>query len=124
MVTRIYDAALRPVGLKATQFTLLATLARFPDIPVTRLAKALVMDRTTLTRNLKPLESRGLLAVAHEEDQRVRRIRITDQGRRLLQQALPQWQRAQSRMVEGLGRERWSGLLDDLAATLAVAQPN
>ena len=120
MVTQAYDAALQPVGLKGTQFTLLARLAKLGDVPLSRLAKGLVLDRTTLTRNLKPLVARGLIAIGHEQDQRVRTISITDDGRRLLEEAIPNWQRAQSRMVEGLGHQRWSVLLDDLAATLAV----
>ena len=63
-VTQVYDAALRPSGLKATQFTLLATLATLGDPPLTRLAEAMVKDRTTLTRNLKPLIAKGSVRVA------------------------------------------------------------
>ena len=55
VVSQAYDAALKPSGLRATQFTLLAVLARAGDMPLTKLAEILVMERTTLTRNLKPL---------------------------------------------------------------------
>ncbi len=122
VVTQAYDAALAPTGLRATQFTLLATLSRRPDLPLTQLAEALVMDRTTLTRNLKPLVGRGLIRVYQEADARVRRISLTDDGKRVLDDALPRWREAQSRLVETLGQDRWSGFLDDLAATVAVAQ--
>ena len=122
VVTQAYDAALRPTGLKATQFTMLATLSKRGDLPLTRLADALVMDRTTLTRNLKPLARMGLVRIDHEEDQRVRRISLTDAGKDVLADALPLWRKAQSRTVKSLGRERWSGFLDDLTATMARVQ--
>ncbi len=67
-VTQVYDQALRPTGLKATQFTMLATLSNRGDLPLSRLAEALVMDRTTLTRNLKPLVGKGLVRI--DQDQR------------------------------------------------------
>ena len=118
VITQVYDAALRPAGLKATQFTLLATLAKLGDVPLTQLAEALVLDRTTLTRNLGPLTARGLVSIEHEKDQRVRTISLTGSGRRLFEQALPHWQKAQSRLVQDLGHERWSGFIDDLVATV------
>ena len=122
VVTQAYDAALQPAGLKATQFTLLATLAKRGDAPLTRLADALVMDRTTLTRNLKPLIRKGLIRIEHEEDQRVRKVSLTEAGRRVHEDARPQWEQAQSRIVEGLGQARWSGFLEDLTATVAVVR--
>lgn len=122
VVTRAYDAALRPAGLKATQFTLLATLTKRGDAPLTRLADALVMDRTTLTRNLKPLIRKGLIRIEHEEDQRVRKVSLTGAGRRVFEDARRRWEQAQSRIVEGLGQKRWSGFLEDLSATVAVVR--
>ena len=122
MVTQVYNAALRPVGLRATQFTLIATLAKSGDTPLTRLAEALVMDRTTLTRNLKPLVEKGLVRIEQDEDQRVRIIGLTDKGKTVLEDALPFWREVQSRLVDGLGQKRWSGLLEDLVTTVGVAQ--
>jgi len=122
VVTQAYDAALQPAGLKATQFALLATLVQLGEVPLTQLADALVVDRTTLTRNLKPLVRRGLIGIAHAEDQRVRNVSLTKTGRRVFEEARPHWARAQSRIVKCLGHERWSGFLGDLAATVAVAR--
>ncbi len=122
VVTQIYDAALQPTGLKATQFTLLATLSKRGDLPLTRLADALVMDRTTLTRNLKPLVRRGLIRIEHDDDQRVRKVSLTETGKSVFEQARPQWAQAQSRIVERLGQARWSGFLDDLMAAVAVVR--
>ena len=122
VVTQAYDAALQPAGLKATQFSLLATLAKQGDTPLTRLADALVVDRTTLTRNLGPLVRRGLIRINHEEDQRIRKVGLTATGRRAFEAAHTQWAKAQSRMVEGLGQARWSGFMDDLAATIKLVR--
>jgi DNA-binding MarR family transcriptional regulator len=99
VVTQLYDSALSPVGLRATQFTVLATLAMAGGAPLTQLAEALVMDRTTLTRNLKPLINRGLVRVENDKDQRVRRIQLTDDGMKLFQQARPRWAKVQARLV-------------------------
>lgn len=121
-VTQSFDAALAPAGLKATQFTVLATVERLGEAPMTHLAEALVMDRTTLTRNLKPLERAGWLRLSEGEDRRVRRIALTRAGRALLNRARPLWQAAQGRVVEGLGEDRWSGLIDGLAATVALTR--
>lgn len=122
VVTQLYDAALQPTGLKATQFSLLATLAMRGDMRLTQLADALVMDRTTLTRNIKPLMEKGLIGVAHEKDQRVRMIILTGDGERIFNDALPLWKQVQSQFVDDLGLDRWSSLLDDLVATVATVQ--
>jgi DNA-binding MarR family transcriptional regulator len=86
------------------------------------MADALVMDRTTLTRNLKPLVKDGLLAVEPGADRRSRWVRLTPKGRKTLAEALPLCQRGQDRVVEGLGRERWQRLVGDLGATVALTQ--
>jgi DNA-binding MarR family transcriptional regulator len=122
VVTRAYDAALQPAGLKATQFNLLATLAQGGNAPLTRLADALVMDRTTLTRNLKPLVRRGLIRIGHDDDQRIRKVGLTAEGKRVFEQARPRWAQAQARIVESLGQARWSGFLDDLTAAVAAVR--
>ncbi len=122
-VTRLYDAALRPAGLKATQFTVLAALAERGELPLTRLAAALEMDRTTLTRNLRPLVARGLIEAGRDDDRRVRRLRLTDEGARTFERALPRWRDAQSRIVGALGDGRWTELLRDLEAVRAAARP-
>ena len=77
-VTQMYDEVLRPSGLKATQFSVLAAVATIGPAAMTVIAKALVMDRTTLTRNLKPLMDRGLVKAGKgADDRRQRRIVVT-----------------------------------------------
>lgn len=122
VVTQAFDAALQPTGLKTTQFTLLAVLSKRGDLPLTRLAETLVMDRTTLTRNLKPLIREGLIRIESAEDHRVRTVGLTEAGRRLFEKARPEWEKAQSALFEGLGADHWSQLLNGLAATVAAVR--
>ena len=122
VVTKAYDAALEAAGLKATQFTVLAALVSRGGLPLTKLANALVMDRTTLTRNLKPLVRRRLIRIEQEEDRRVRNVNLTVKGRRVFEKARPHWEQAQARISASLGQERWSGFLEDLSATVAVVR--
>ncbi len=119
-VTQFYEAALDPLDLTATQFTLLATLERRGPLRLTDLADALVMDRTTLTRNLKPLTERGLIEVGADEDKRVRRLSVSKAGAALIKQAMPLWREAQTHLVDGLGDGRWANLLDDLDAAVSL----
>ena len=122
-VTQLYDAALKPSGLRATQFSLLAKLHGVGPLTISKLAKALVMDRTTLTRNLLPVEKDGLVAVVPGRDRRSRQVRLTARGRTRLAAALPLWRRAQSRVVGALGEARSSHLLGELAATIDATRP-
>jgi DNA-binding MarR family transcriptional regulator len=120
VVTQAYDAALQPLSLKATQFTVLAQLDAGGAAPLSQLADALVVDRTTLTRNLKPLVRNGWVRVDGEADQRVRQVVLTSAGARILKRAYPLWKEAQARVLKGLGKRRWAELLTDLDATVDV----
>ena len=124
MVTQAYDAALRPAGLRATQFTLLSVLARRGQLRQSDFADILGMDGTTLTRNLKPLLKNDWIQIDRDEDQRVRLVSITELGREVMDRAVPLWRAVQSRFVTGLGEEQWSGLLAALSGTIDIAQPD
>ena len=118
----MYEEALKPTGLRATQFSLLVATKLMGTITINHLAKALVMDRTTLTRNLKPLEKQGLLRVAlGKSDRREREVILTDSGQAILAKALPLWKGIQQEVKEGLGQNRFGRLLQDLSATVEVA---
>jgi len=119
-ITQLYDAALRPTGLRVTQLTLLAAIRVLEPVSMNGLAGAVVMDRTTLTRNLKPLNKRGLIEIQRGNDQRTRKLTITDEGHRVLVKAFPLWQRAQGRIVRGLGDETWKSLLSGLSALVST----
>src|SRR6266481_44296 len=121
-VTQLFDELLQPTGLRSTQFTLLVAVARLREAPVTQLSQALVMDRTTLARNLKPLESLGHLTVEAGTDRRRHLVRLTERGRQALARALPYWEQAQHQVVMRLGQEQWHALRASLKATMTLAQ--
>src|SRR2546426_5612305 len=121
-VTQLYDEVLQPTGLRSTQFNLLVAVALAGEAPVTRLAEALVMDRTTLARNLKPLESQGLLTIDAGTDRRRHLVRLTERGRQALATALPYWEQAQKQGVRGLGQEQWQALVAELKVSVTRGQ--
>ncbi len=120
-VTQAYDKEMKPSGLRATQFPLLIMVAKLGPVGIKDLAKALVMDRTTLGRNLKVLSDRGLLDIGEGDDRRVRPITITAPGQEALDLAQPLREQVQTRMAKGLGHDRWAGFLDDLNEAVRVA---
>ena len=120
-VTQLYDAALEPAGLRATQISVMVALALREKTPLGRIAEAMVMDRTTLTRNLKPLEREGWIAIEPGPDRRERYVGLTRSGRAVLERALPLWQAVQSRVAEGLGAAPLGALLGQLNDVTRVA---
>lgn len=120
-VTQMYEAALASTGIHATQFSVLVALAVADGAPLSRVADGLVMDRTTLTRNLRPLARRGWVRIEAGEDRRERTLGLTRSGRAALERALPLWQQAQADLQERLGDARWARLPADLQTLVAVA---
>lgn len=103
-VTQIYDQLLEPYGLTITQYGLLGHLRHFDGISVGALAEKLVMDPTTLTRNLRPLERQGYVVLTQDDkDRRSRKLCLTDAGRKKHAAARPGWQAAQDRIADVLG---------------------
>jgi DNA-binding MarR family transcriptional regulator len=121
-VTQLYDEAFRGSGLRATQHSLLTVLLAGGDMSVTDLAEVAVMDRTTLTRNLRLLEKQGLIRIQPGVDRRVRQVGLTRKGHDALERLFPLWDKAQTEMTNGLGKERLGRLLSDLSATVAMAR--
>ena len=113
-VTRAYDDVLRPVGLRATQLTVLAAIAADESVSITAVAKLMGMDRTTLTRNLRPLEADGLIVVGNEGWRRSRTLEITKKGRTRLREALPLWEKAQKTLQANLSARGWHLIRKDL----------
>ncbi|HUF30519.1 MAG TPA: MarR family transcriptional regulator [Gemmatimonadaceae bacterium] len=99
-ITRIFEEKLRPHGLRATQFSILAVLSLKGTTPVKALADVLGLERTTLTRVSGLLERKGLVDTVESPDGRERPLRITPTGRRTLERAFPAWKEAQE-LVEG-----------------------
>jgi len=114
VLTQHFDDAMQSSGLRGTQFTILAMVAGMQAVTVSELAEQLVMDRTTLTRNLRPLENQNLLQSMPGADRRTRTITLTQQGYDVLELALPLWKNAQKKIVAYLGKTRFKHLLGDL----------
>jgi len=120
-VTKIYEESLAPTGLSATQYTILSMLRHVGPMSMSELSHRLGMDRTTLTRTLRPLESMGHLSNMPEADRRQRRIVLTEEGKVVLRSATPAWKRAQSAVFAILGDNATvalNGTLDQAYAQL------
>lgn len=113
VTTQLYENALRPAGLKITQYSLLANLSRAGPLSVSALARLLATDRTTLTRNLTPLARDGLVVITAGPDARTRAVELTRRGRAAFEAAIPLWKEAQRAMKRSLGD-------DDLAQLHAL----
>jgi DNA-binding MarR family transcriptional regulator len=114
-ISGVYDAALRPIGLRVTQFSLLARVAFLGPVESSRLSESLGHDKTTLPRNLRPLERRRLIAIEPGEDRRTRLVRITPAGRELLNEAFKCWRSVQSSLRAQLPGGEFDGVLRQLA---------
>jgi DNA-binding MarR family transcriptional regulator len=124
MLTRVYDDALRPLGLQMPQLSLLVATAMFGEngAPMGDLALALVMDRTTVSRNVGPLEKSGLIRVARSpRDARVRVVLLSPAGERALVAALPLWEAGHARIREVLGAKSMVAMRDQLSGVVAHA---
>lgn len=112
-VTQLFDEMLAPTGLRSTQFVVLVAINLHEPVGPAALARELVLDRSTLSRNLKPLIAEGLVRV-RPNGQRAHVIGLTAKGKQRIGQALPLWEQAQGAFVEQLGPEKWATMLDDL----------
>jgi DNA-binding MarR family transcriptional regulator len=119
-VTRSYDEALRPIGLRSTQFTVLVAASVGAGIPLNKLATILGLERTTLTRSLDGLEKEGLVQV-ESADGRTRRVILTERGKDRLDLALPLWNQAQQNLRKRLGEQGWAIVNDGLAMLAKAA---
>ena len=123
-VTQIYDDAMRPSGLRVTQFSLLSRIERLQPVSAAHLVDALHADQTTLARALKVLEKDGLVRRAPRGDQRVKPVELTAKGAKRLAYARGLWAEAQARMVGLVGPEDWRAMRARLGGMLeAVAPP-
>jgi DNA-binding MarR family transcriptional regulator len=121
-VTRLYDDALRPAGLRVTQFALLRHLVRGGEQRMRDLSASLGVDETTLNRSVRSLHDRGWIAIRTGADRRERMLSITDAGRAVLTDAEPLWSSAQRRMSDELGGN-WDALVRSLREVTRSAAP-
>ena len=123
VLTRLYDDALRPSGLRMSQVSVLVAIARFGEhgAKIGALADVLATERTTLTRNIVPLERAGLLRVARDpDDARARILLLTRAGERAIEAAFPLWQAAQRRVRDAVGGGRLDEYNADMTALLSA----
>ena len=108
VVTQLYDDALRPSGLRVTQYSIVATVARMGEANLKQLEDELAIDQTTLTRSVSLLERAGVIERAARPDGRIRAMRLTGKGKRALEAARPLWARAQGRVLREVGTKAWA----------------
>lgn len=122
-MTQIYDCALAPVGLGLNQYAILARAIRLGPIGISALADALVMDRSTLGHLLRPLETRGLVALTRSSrDRRGRSVVATEAGRALHDRAYPLWLDAETQFQTAFGSEAAAALRAMLVRVVAIRQ--
>jgi DNA-binding MarR family transcriptional regulator len=121
-VTRLYDDAFRPLGLRATQLSVLLGVALGQAVSIASVSRMLGMDRSTLTRNLRPLEQKGLVALGPEGHHRSRTLSITSKGERLVRKALPLWERTQQKLREQLKKPHWTNFHAELDHLINLAE--
>jgi DNA-binding MarR family transcriptional regulator len=110
-LTQMYEEALRPLGLRATQMTILQVLSRAGEVSQGQLGVMLAMDSTSLTRTLAIMARKGWIEEQRGEDRRERRIRLSAAGEAKLKRAMPVWEKVQSRLLGKLGKQKWGSLL-------------
>jgi DNA-binding MarR family transcriptional regulator len=120
-VTQFYDAEMRRHGIRPTQGTILASLRSKDSWTMAELSDWLGMERTTLVRNLRPLQRDGLVRISGGGRGNLVELAITSKGRKQIEKLTPAWKSAQSAAVKTLGEKRWSAILSDLeTAALAL----
>src|SRR5436853_4595711 len=121
VVTNFYDDALRPLGLKVSQLNILIVTARLGLARPAQICDILQLDASTLSRNVERMRAQGWLEAVPDEDARAQPFRLTAQGKRLIEKAVPAWEEAQRRAAELLGDEGIA-LLDRAAKKLRQAK--
>jgi DNA-binding MarR family transcriptional regulator len=123
-VSRLYDDRLRTCGLNITQYSMLCMIEYGQQISVSTLSRYMVMDQTSITRALAPLERDGLIRRRAGSDQRMRIVSLTKKGTKLITKAKPHWDEAQKIFLDLIGDQRWTvmrGLLRDTTRVVRQA---
>jgi DNA-binding MarR family transcriptional regulator len=120
-VTRLYDLALAPSGLRATQFAILTAIAKYQPVAISRIGELLVLDQTTLTRSLHLLQKQGQLEISPRSTRRQRFLTLTDEGVKALAVAIPLWRDIQARFLADMVGKGWTLLRDELRRLAGAA---
>lgn len=115
VVTQLYDKVLQPTGLKATQYSMLVNISRHKDITISDLGEVMLLDQTTVTRNVNILKKGGYVKATKDiHDSRTKIISLTDMGTEKLKEATPIWLQLQERIVNDISKEQYKGFLENL----------
>ena len=120
-LTQLYEEAFRPLGLRATQFTILQFLSIAGEVSQGQMGEMLAMDSTSLTRTLALMVRHGWIAERRGADRRERLLRLARAGEKKLERALPVWEEVQSRLRQNIGETRWKELLHSTSAVTELA---
>ena len=107
VITRIYNAALRPFDLTISQMSILVAVTKFGQAKQQDVSQVLDLEKSTLSRDIQKMKENGWLEVTPGQDARISLLQVTPSGRRLLKQAFPGWRNAQDRVIEMLGPEQF-----------------
>src|SRR4051812_1759082 len=122
LMTQFYDAEMRRHGIRPTQGTILSSLMARESWSMAELSDWLAMERTTLVRNLRPLQRDGLVRINGGGRGRVVELAITAKGRKQMEKLAPAWKSAQRAAVKTIGEKRWSAILSDLETAATALQ--
>ncbi len=121
-ITRLYDDALNDTGIRYTQMIILIVLHRCGEITVSRLADELLMDASTVARNMRPLERQGLLVIKKGQDRRQRLISLSDEGVETVLKGLKYWQVAQNKFLSTFSKQQLQSHLAAISELVDVAR--
>lgn len=120
VVTRLYDEALEPAGITSSQFSVLVAVAIYENTTISALADILSKERTTLTRNLRPLEKNGWITIDRGEDARSRVLRMTKDGHAVIARAVPLRDAMHAKLLDVMGADDWNATRHTLVRLLKV----
>jgi len=118
----LFDDVLQPVGLRSTQFVTLVSVYISQPVNLSALARDMVMDRSTLTRNIQVLERSDHVVSEAAPGSRTRLYSLTDKGLETVSRGIPLWEKAQSTFIEHLGEKNWPSLLAGLEDSVNAAR--
>lgn len=123
IVTQLYDKLLQPTDLKVTQYSMLAHIARYKGITISKLGEILLLDQTTITRNVNILKKNGYVEITRsKQDSRAKVISITHLGMEKLHEATPIWQEIQERIINDVGLEKYTDFYKTLKNLQSIIQ--
>jgi DNA-binding MarR family transcriptional regulator len=120
-ITALFDHALKDSRIRSTQFTILTAIAKNQPVAIGKIAEILVMDATTLTRNLNLLRKQGLITISPRSAMRQRFVHLTVAGEKALSLAIPLWRKIQQRFVDQIGEDHWIALRAELESLSKLA---